>query len=91
MTIYRLEFKRVKGSSTPRLCYFPPDRPDGRCFLPSAVCILKTVKGIDIIQFYSHMSETVVDQAILSNLFFKFIDWMIVVCLTSSGKYYMDK
>ena len=40
----RLEFKRVKGSSTPRLCYFPPDRPDGRCFLPSGVCILKTVK-----------------------------------------------
>lgn len=49
MTIYRLEFKRVKGSSTPRLCYFPPDRPDGRCFLPSGVCILKTVKGIYIL------------------------------------------
>lgn len=70
ITIYRLEFKRVKGSSTPRLCYFPPDRPDGRCFLPSGVCILKTVKGIYIIQFYSQMSETVENQVILSNTFF---------------------
>lgn len=40
----RLEFKRVKGSSVPRLCYMPPDRRDERCFLPSGVCILKTVK-----------------------------------------------
>ncbi|XP_063429042.1 cap-specific mRNA (nucleoside-2'-O-)-methyltransferase 1-like [Mytilus trossulus] len=40
----RLEFKRVKGSGQPRLCYFPPDRPDERCFLPTGVCIIKTVK-----------------------------------------------
>ncbi|CAG2235351.1 CMTR1 [Mytilus edulis] len=40
----RLEFKRVKGSGQPRLCYFPPARPDERCFLPTGVCIMKTVK-----------------------------------------------
>lgn len=41
----RLEFRRVKGSSNPRLCYCPPDRDDGRCFLPSGLCIVKIVKG----------------------------------------------
>ncbi|XP_022331007.2 cap-specific mRNA (nucleoside-2'-O-)-methyltransferase 1-like [Crassostrea virginica] len=40
----RLEFRRVKGSSNPRLCYCPPDREDGRCFLPSGLCIVKIVK-----------------------------------------------
>lgn len=40
----RLEFRRVKGSSNPRLCYCPPDRDDGRCFLPSGLCIVKIVK-----------------------------------------------
>lgn len=27
------------------MCYFPPARPDERCFLPTGVCIMKTVKG----------------------------------------------
>ncbi|XP_056022485.1 cap-specific mRNA (nucleoside-2'-O-)-methyltransferase 1-like isoform X2 [Ostrea edulis] len=40
----RLEFRRVKGSSNPRLCYSPPDRVDGRAFLPSGLCIVKIVK-----------------------------------------------
>ncbi|XP_062598389.1 cap-specific mRNA (nucleoside-2'-O-)-methyltransferase 1-like [Saccostrea cucullata] len=40
----RLEFRRVKGSANPRLCYSPPDRADGRCFLPSGLCIVKIVK-----------------------------------------------
>lgn len=40
----RLDFRRVKGSGTPRLCYSPPNRTDERCYLPSGVCIIKTVK-----------------------------------------------
>lgn len=40
----RLEFRRVKGSANPRLCYSPPDRADGRCFLPSGLCIVKIVR-----------------------------------------------
>lgn len=40
----RLAMKKVKGSSQPRLCYSPPDRPDGRSFLPTGVCFVKTCK-----------------------------------------------
>ncbi|XP_021362611.1 cap-specific mRNA (nucleoside-2'-O-)-methyltransferase 1-like [Mizuhopecten yessoensis] len=40
----RLAMKKVKGSSQLRLCYSPPDRKDGRSFLPTGVCFVKTCK-----------------------------------------------